>query len=429
MAFRLQHKEFIRYPDQAFTKRLAGVAMQNDYHFLLQLKSIKRYNTKTGKLIPFNSFSVDEIKQLEDLIKLPAVIRGKSKIDFHYYLKRCLKMEWISEYGINYNLKSLNKINQELGFQTYTNKNGITYYSYRRLLNVQGIDLQAHRIHQIIQIKEKQFKYELRNNPKEFSQNSRTAVNRKLIASFSKKKSKVSCSADYFGIAISTIRQIGGYEGNAFVWEKLNHMQKQGFKIKKDKSLFDKHKKRDCNLYQTYFDGVFKTIVESKVKTVDVLNETEIKFKNLLNNTKFRIASVNAGIMSNSYLKFTKQNELVKIPVRSWSNMLVKMLNNSDFKSYLLRFIEPEKIRISQREKSARFKTITFESPYGTVNIHHATLVDRHGNYDSYANEVLKEYKSEIEKTNRNIITNNSIRIYKPMQEGYLLPNPLCIPI
>jgi hypothetical protein len=390
----------LKYPDQALTEKLAGISIQSDFHFLLQLKAVTCINPETGKFIPFNSFKKQDVKTIADLMAI-------KRSTFYTFLNKLILRGWITKHSNSYNLISINKINKQLNFEKYTHKKKqFKYHSYRKLNNIQGIDLTAHRIQEIILLKNRQFRYIIENHPQIGTISS--AVNQHLIDQKETKKAKRFNS--YFGMSIDSIVKTGGYDSKKFVWSKLNQMETQGFKIKKDTSKFDRNERRDCNLYDMSFNGTFliggsvkpvtkKVSVKAK-KTVKTkgYNSIELMFNTILNSTENRLKLIEAGVLSKSYLKFTKENVLVSVPKIVWSNLLVKLLNNDFFKPIILSVIGKQNIRVSQVERSAMFTAYNSASErFGSVFVNKIQLVVGNGNYN---NQPLLEYKSEVNRIN-----------------------------
>jgi hypothetical protein len=169
------------------------------------------------------------------------------------------------------------------------------------------------------------------------------------------------------------------------------------------------------------FEGAFiincaktkKTIkIEQKAikaaKRVIKYNAIEQKFNEIINNTTYRLRLIEDEKLSRNYLKFTKEGRLVTIPKTSWSNILVKLLNDKFYKETIVQVLGKENIRVSEVERSAMFNK--FNSPserFGSVYIHKVSLVQGSGNYH---NQALNEYQVEVNRI-------NSLATVKPIIE------------
>jgi hypothetical protein len=392
-------KDTIKYPDQALTSKLRGLALQSEYHFLLLLKSIEA-KTSTG-YIPFNSFSKGDVKRIVPVL-------GLKRSGFYACVNRLIQRGWLTKHKNSYNIKAINKINEELTFQLYQHKKEkFNYYSYRKLKNVQGIDLQAHRIYEVIKVTKNRYQYSIANHPQINSICSK--VNQHLINSIA--KNKVNRLTDYFGISIDTITDTSGYDSKKYVWSKINEMEKQGLKIKKSSTgvIIKGIEQHNCNLYDCSFEGNFivtSTYVKpvKKIKPVpvrkSVMNQTETKFNNFLNSTGNRIVMIDANILSRNYLKFTKSGCLVKIPKRSWSNILSNLLSHDFFKPTIVNLLGQQNIKVSFENKKAMFvKFLNAEERFGSVTL---TKISLHNSTGNYSNQILTTYKKELDLVNNN---------------------------
>lgn len=400
-----QLKPEIRYPDAALTSKLSGLSIQADYHFLLLLKSVQAFNTSTGRIIPFLTFKKTNTPEIAQLL-------GIKKSTFYGKLSKLISRGWLTKHKASYNLKALSKINKELNFNLYTSKqiindSPLTYYTYRKLQNVQGIDLDAHRIYNIIKLKNHQFRHAA-NNPKNNMLTS--SVNQLVIDQMKTKKANYS---QWFGISMDTIQLYGGYDSKIVVWNKLKEMESQGLKIKKDKSVFDRFKQRDCNQYDVSYDGSFTltSTVKKKKEFVkkQVLNQTELKFNDFLNNTGNRITMIDAGVLSRNYLKFTRTGKLVTIPKRCWNKILIAGLNNEFFKPVLVHLLGTSNISVASFTKKAMFvKYLNADERFGSVMVHTVGLVEGTGNYK---NQCLSTYTAAVSRRNRDYRTHHNERV------------------
>jgi biotin operon repressor len=346
--------------------------LHQPYDLLQILKSINK--TDNGKPIAFNSFHKSEKKKLAELIGIPLSTFSRA-------LNKAIKLDWITVHGEYYNIKSIYKINNN-HFKTHKFKNQKDHHYYYRLLNIQGIDLQAHRIHfQIIRSSD-QFRHVVKQgylNPTTQPNGITSTSNQKIVDSIS--QTKANKYVKYFALSMDTISNRTGISKKE-VFNKIKQMKIQGLKMITDKSKFNRHTKRECNKYDCHsFDWLNQSFAlkfeKTKKKTVKVLTPVKSRFENLLNNTKFRIVLINNGMLSNNYLKYNKSGRLISIPVRCWSNILYQIISSKDklFKRVL--------------EENGITDNNLFISP-STTTVYHANQPDYRFRYQIVDKAVVK---------------------------------------
>jgi len=123
-------------------------------------------------------------------------------------------------------------------------------------------------------------------------------------------------------------------------------------------------------------------------KTVMNLTEIQQKFRMMLSKKRVREVLVKYGYLSEYYLKTTKTNELFEIPVTCYSNILFRMLNdsNEEFRTVLsVNGITPVNLLLLTKEVSklnpSYIEGDKNNGRYIYENTGKVMLVERGGNY------------------------------------------------
>ncbi len=328
------------------------------YHFMLLLKSIQSYNNTTGKINPFNFFNKSDKKRIATLAGIP-------NTRFNSLLQKCIFRGWVTPHELTYSFISIDRINKSLYFKPTTHAEKREYYPYTRLINVKDIDLQAHKIYELIKQSSKRFK-QVATTPHNKSRITSSA-NKKFIADShrSKNTGKVK-SKEMFAISMDTLEASSGFSKNK-IQLLIKKMQLQGLEVIKDKSAFNRYRKRHCNKYNVnqqlvFVDGTYEKLKLQFnpviVKPVIKFSEVENKFNASVNITSNRIDLINAGILSRNYLKFTKKGLLVKIPKKAWGNVIIGILSDEGLRNEFLKHFSTTNIKVIQVEKNAMFPQI-----------------------------------------------------------------------